>query len=292
MPRGDSLSNVPQSCRMLAVVADDRTVLVTGANSGLGLATVLAAARAGFAVVGTVRAESKADGVAKAAADAGVAVDTALLDVTDADECAAVIDEHRPWGLVNNAGFGTVGAVEDVGDDEARQVLETMVVAPTRLARLALPHMREAGAGRIVNVSSVYGFASSPLSGWYQGAKHALEGVSDALRMEVAGDNISVVLIEPGGFDTNIWAENAAVISGREDSRYGESYERTLRFTDLYRHIMGTPEEAADIIVGSLRARRPRARYLVGRDAWVIAALDRFTITPLRDRVTRFVLGL
>lgn len=273
-------------------MADNRTVLVTGANSGLGLATVLAASRAGFSVVGTVRSESKADAVATAARSAGVEVATHLLDVTDADGCKAAIDEHQPWGLVNNAGFGTVGAVEDVADDESRQILETMVVAPMRLARLALPHMREAGAGRIVNLSSVYGFASTPLSGWYQGAKHALEGLSDALRMEVAGDGISVVLIEPGGFDTNVWAENAGVISGREGSRYGESYLRTLRLTDVYRRVMGSPEEAADIVVGALGARRPRARYLVGRDAWVIAALDGLTISRVSDRFKRLVLGL
>lgn len=266
--------------------------MVTGANSGLGLATVLAAARAGFRVVGTVRSEAKADLVAEAAEAEGVRVSTDLLDVTDADRCAEIVEAHRPWALVNNAGFGTVGAVEDVHDDEARAVLETMVVAPMRLARLAIPHMREAGSGRILNVSSVYGFATTPLSGWYQGAKHALEGLSDALRMEVAADGISVILVEPGGFETDIWDENAAIIASRTDSRYTTSYERTLRLTDMYRRVMGSPEEAAAIITGALESRRPRARYLVGRDAWVLAALDRLTITAFRDRVTRLALGL
>ena len=273
-------------------MGDDRKVLVTGANSGLGLATVLAAAGAGFDVVGTVRSDAGADVVAGAASEAGEDVAVDFLDVTDADACAEVIDRHRPWGLVNNAGYGTVGAVEDVDDDEARQVLETMVLAPARLARLSLPHMREAGDGRILNVSSVYGFASTPLSGWYQAAKHALEGLSDALRMEVAGDGISVILLEPGAFDTRIWDDNAEVISGREGSRYESSYQRSLRLMELYRPFMGSSDSAAQTIVGAMRARRPLARYLVGRDAWAIAAFDRFSVTPVRDRVNRFLADL
>src|SRR5262249_44888244 len=160
------------------------TVLTTGANSGIGLATVVELARLGFHSVGSVRSLEKATRVAEAARRAGVTVDTVQLDVTDPEACARAIETLRPWGLVNNAGQPATGAVEDVGDDEARRVLETMVVAPMRLARLAVPHMRAAGGGRIVNMSSIYGRTTTPLSGWYQGAKHALEGVSDALRAE------------------------------------------------------------------------------------------------------------
>src|SRR3954469_1460995 len=98
-----------------------RTVLITGANSGIGLATVIELARRGFRSVGSVRSEEKADDVRGAAAAAGVAVETVLLDVQDDDRCRAVIDEVRPWGLVNNAGFGSTGAIEDVSDDEARR---------------------------------------------------------------------------------------------------------------------------------------------------------------------------
>jgi NAD(P)-dependent dehydrogenase (short-subunit alcohol dehydrogenase family) len=270
----------------------EQTVLVTGANSGVGLATALRAAGAGYTVVGTVRDQRKASVLSDAAQEAGVAVTSHILDVTDADGCAEAIEMHRPWALVNNAGFGTVGAIEDVGDTEAREVLETMVLGPMRLARLAVPHMREAGGGRIVNVSSVYGFTSTALSGWYQGAKHALEALSDALRMEVARDGIQVVLVEPGGLDTHIWADNEAVVAAREASRYHHGYERALQLTGAYRRVMGMPEEAAAMIVGSLRARRPRARYLVGRDAWVIAALDRLNVTPVSDRLQRLALGL
>ncbi len=270
----------------------DRTVLVTGANSGLGLATVIAAAKADFDVVGTVRSEARAEVLATSAEEAGVEVAVDFLDVTDAEACAEVVKRHRPWGLVNNAGFGTVGAIEDVEDEEARQVLETMVLAPARLARLCIPHMRAEGGGRILNVSSVYGFTSTPLSGWYQAAKHALEGLSDALRMEVAGDGISVVLIEPGAFDTPIWEDNAQAIAHRDGSRYASSYERSLRLMGWYRPLMGSAESAASTIVAALHARRPRARYLVGGDAWAIAAFDRLSISSVSDRVNRLIAGL
>lgn len=270
----------------------DRTVLVTGANSGIGLATVLEAARAGFPVVGTVRSEAKAATVRERAEAEGVEVVVDLLDVVDADACADLIERHRPWGLVNNAGFGVIGAIEDTTDDEARAVLETMVLAPMRLARLSIPHMRERGGGRIVNVSSIYGFTSTALSGWYQGAKHAIEGLSDALRIELAADGIAVVLVEPGGVRTGIWAETEADLEHRAGSRYADSYRRSLDLTKRYDALMGEPEDAARMIVGALSSGSPRARYLVGRDAWAIAAFDRFTVRPVKDRLQRLVLGL
>ena len=142
-------------------------------------------------------------------------VETVLLDVKDADRCAEVIDDLELFGLVNNAGYSVTGAVEDTPDDEARDLLETMVVAPMRLARLALPGMRGRGEGRIVNISSIYGRFTTPFTGWYQAAKHGLEGVTDALRMEVAGMGVKVVLVEPGGFRTAIFDE----VSGDLDRR-------------------------------------------------------------------------
>src|SRR5438034_1992288 len=194
-----------------------RTVLTTGANSGIGLAAALA--EAGFRSVGSVRSDGKAKAVREAAKKSGVKVETVLLDVTDTARCREVIDELEPWGIVNNAGYGVTAAVEDVDDDEARALLETMVIAPMRLARLALPHMRGRRGGRIVNVSSIYGLTTTPLAGWYQAAKHALEAVSDALRVEVAADGIRVILVEPGGFKTAIWDEMERSIADRKGSR-------------------------------------------------------------------------
>ena len=194
-------------------MSDDRVALTTGANSGIGLATALELARRGMRSVGTVRSRAKAAVVSKAAESMGLTIETAILDVTDAESCERVVRKYRPTVIVNNAGFSITGAIEDVGDDEARAALETMVVGPMRLARLALPHMRKVHDGRIINVSSIYGRATTPLTGWYQASKHALEGVSDALRSEVAGDGIKVVLVEPGFVRTGIWAELDGEIS-------------------------------------------------------------------------------
>src|SRR5450631_2132918 len=270
----------------------DKVVLTTGANSGIGLATVVKLAKLGFRSVGTVRSESKAATVMAAASSAGVSVETEMLNVTDAMRCAEVVDQVRPWAIVNNAGYSGVGAIEDVSDDEARHQLETMVVAPMRLACLALPHMRTAGDGRIVNVSSIYGLTTTPFSGWYQASKHALEAASDALRLEVARDGIRVILIEPGGFKTGIWEEFESDVSRREDSGYEAAYHRIRSLLDPFMRFMGEPEGAAEAIAKSLTVKVPHARYLVGRDAQMIAAAQPFLPSVLRDRVTRFLVGL
>ena len=187
--------------------------------------------------------------VREAARDAGVTVDTVILDVTNATNCRAVMAALEPFAVVNNAGFPATGAVEDVPDKEAREVIETMVVAPIRLARLALPHMREAGEGRIINMSSIYGLTTTPLSGWYQACKHALEAVSDALRMEVASSGIKVILVEPGGFKTGIWEQNDAALAQRKDSRYRAAYDRLTTGTQLSQPLMGNPKTVARVVV-------------------------------------------
>ena len=270
----------------------DRTVLTTGANSGIGLATVLEVARRGYRSIGSVRSDEKAEVVAKAAAEAGVEVDTVLLDVTDAGACEQVMAGLHLFGLVNNAGYTGTGAIEDVGDDDARRQLETMTVAPMRLARLALPGMRERGEGRIINVSSIYGRTTTPLSGWYQATKHALEALSDALRMEVASSGVKVVLVEPGGFKTGIWEDFARDVEGHKGSRFDDAYRRSLQTMKLTQVLMGQPEKVAGVIGRALGSSFPRARYLVGYDAQALALAQSFTPTAIKDRVIRLTLGL
>jgi len=269
-------------------------VLTTGANSGIGLATVIELAKRGYRSIGSVRSDEKADIVHKAAADAGVTVETVLLDVTDAEACQSVIDDLDValYGLVNNAGYGMTGAIEDVTDDEAHHLFETMVFAPMRLARAVLPGMRDAGRGRIVNVASIMGRTTTPLTGWYQGAKHAIEASSDALRLEVASAGVHVVLVEPGGFRTNIWADLERDIEKRGDSRYSTAYRRTQQTMKLSAPIMGEPSQCARVIAHAVATRRPRARYLVGVDAVALATVDRLTPTAVKDRVLRLTLGL
>lgn len=270
----------------------DRSVLVTGSNSGIGLATVVQVATLGFRAVGSVRSEAKAEVVHEAAHRAGVEVDTVLLDVTDDDACAEVMKQVRPWGLVNNAGYGGIGAVEDVGDDEARQLIETMVVAPMRLARLALPNMRSDGGGRIVNMSSVLGRTTAPLAGWYSASKHALEALSDSLRMEVASSGVKVVLVEPGGFRTGIWTEVDQAAASHPESHYSAAYRRSALGIRLSQIVMGNPAQVARVVGRALTSRVPQERYLVGLDAMALTVTQQLAPTALRDRVTRLGLGL
>jgi NAD(P)-dependent dehydrogenase (short-subunit alcohol dehydrogenase family) len=274
-------------------MSEPRHVLVTGSNSGIGLATVLHLATKGFRVTGTVRSPAKADVVAEAAAAAGVAIETRIVDVTDAEGCEQLMADVGPvHGLVNNAGYGLTGAVEDVGDDEARQVLETMVIGPMRLARLALPGMRAAGGGRIVNISSIYGRTTTPMTGWYQAAKHAVEAVSDALRMEVAKDGIDVVLIEPGGFRTNIWEDLERDLAKRTGSRYADAYQRLGDLQGMWAGLMGDPADCAKVVARALTTPLPRPRYLVGTDARLLALAADLTPTVVRDRIMRLAQGL
>jgi NAD(P)-dependent dehydrogenase (short-subunit alcohol dehydrogenase family) len=271
-----------------------QTVLTTGANSGIGLATVVELARRGFHSVGSVRSDAKAEIVHAAAADAGVQVETVLLDVTDPDQCERAVAGLPPlFGLVNNAGYAVTGAIEDVEDDEAHRLFETMVHAPMRLARLALPGVRERG-GRIVNISSIAGLTTAPFAGHYTGAKHALEALSDALRMEVAGDGVKVVLVEPGGFKTGIWEEFERDIVKREEagSRHAAAYRRSLQAQRLMEPVMGSPEGCAKVVATALTSPLPRNRYLVGLDAQALLFAQRFTPTFVKDRVIRLGLGI
>jgi NAD(P)-dependent dehydrogenase (short-subunit alcohol dehydrogenase family) len=130
------------------------------------------------------------------------------------------------------------------------------------------------------------------LSGWYQASKHALEAVSDALRIEVAAAGIHVVLVEPGGFKTGIWDDMEQSLEARQGSAFEQAYRRSLRLTRLAEPLMGEPERVARVISRALRTPLPRARYLVGYDAMAIAVTDRLAPTTLKDRVLRMSLGL
>jgi short-subunit dehydrogenase len=268
----------------------ERTVLVTGANSGLGRETVVHLATLGFRVVGTARTEEKLEAVDKAARDAGVEVEGAVLDVTDEPACAAVVERYDPWAVVNNAGYMNVGRVVDVTREEALRQLDTLVVAPLRLAALALPGMRRRGQGRIVNVSSMIAHASTVMTGWYQAGKHALDAATDALRREVAGDGIYVVLVEPGGLNTGIWDKAEDDLERRRAAAPVE-YDRALAVLRGTRGRMTDPAAAAAVIGRALTVGRPAIRYPVGLDARVLPIVDKLTPAGLQDRLQRRALG-
>jgi NAD(P)-dependent dehydrogenase (short-subunit alcohol dehydrogenase family) len=274
-------------------MADLKTVVVTGANSGIGLATVLELAGAGYDVVGTVRSEEKAYSLYDAATERGVAVQAAVVDIGDAESTtkgfAEIANRSDIWAVVNNAGFAQAGAIEDIEDDEVRYQLDVNVVAPARVARLVLPGMRARGEGRIVNISSVAGRVSLPLMGWYCASKHALEAMTDALRMEVAEDGIAVSLVEPGSFGTGIWdgAQYPDVLS-----RYSDAYDRARRTTSAGMRVMPDPVWVARTVRLALGSPVPLARYLVGADAVGGVLAERLVPTAVSDLVKGFVTGV
>jgi NAD(P)-dependent dehydrogenase (short-subunit alcohol dehydrogenase family) len=143
-------------------------------------------------------------------------------------------------------------------------------------------------------VSSIAGRTSMPFAGHYTGAKHALEALSDALRMEVAVAGVKVVLVEPGGFKTGIWEEFERDIATREQqgSRYVDAYKRSLQGQRMLEPLMGNPDACAKVIAGALTSRLPRARYLVGLDAQAMNLADTLTPTFLKDRFIRLGLGI
>jgi NAD(P)-dependent dehydrogenase (short-subunit alcohol dehydrogenase family) len=269
------------------------SVLVTGANSGIGLVTCLELAAAGWDVIGSARTADKAARLVEVAAEQGLTVRTVLLDVDDPASCAAAVqnvgDLHA---LVNNAGFALSGAVEDLSDELVRAQLETNVVAPIRLARLVLPSMRERGDGRIVNVSSVAGRLTTPLMGWYCASKHALEAVTDALRMEVAGDGVKVSLVEPGMFATDVWsAAQSGGFPAATNPRYAAAYARGASLGSRS-HKLPDPVWVARTIRVALTNPVPLARYVVGADAVAGIALETVLPTVLLDYAKEVSTGL
>ncbi|MCW2500285.1 MAG: Short-chain dehydrogenase/reductase [Frankiales bacterium] len=274
-----------------------KSVLVTGANSGIGLVTCLELAAAGWDVVGTARTAERAQRAHDQAAERGLELRTVLLDVDDSASCERAVAEVEELtgglhALVNNAGFAQSGAVEDIADDAVRAQLETNVVAPIRLARLVLPGMRDRGDGRIVNISSVAGRLSTPLMGWYCASKHALEAVTDALRMEVEGDGVKVSLVEPGMFATDVWsAAQSGGFPQASTARYAAAYARGEAL-GARSHKLPDPVWVARTVRVALTNPVPLARYVVGADAVGGILAETVLPTVLTDYVKAISTGL
>lgn len=270
-----------------------KSVLVTGATSGIGLVTCLELAGAGWDVIGSARTAQKAKRITDLARERGLTVRTVLLDVDDPKSCARAVQEAGElYALVNNAGFAQSGAVEDVSCELARAQLETNLVAPMRMAKLVLPGMRSRGDGRIVNVSSVAGRLSIPLMGWYSASKYALEAVTDALRIEVEGDGIKVALVEPGMFATDVWS--ATQDGGFPDpstSRYAAAYARGQAL-GARSNKLPDPVWVARTIRIALTNPVPLARYVVGVDALSGIVAESLLPTVLLDYVKSVSTGL
>jgi len=271
-----------------------RAVLVTGCSSGIGAATAASLAGAGWTVYATARrpetlAELEARGCRALA-----------LDVTDEASRRAAVEaveaEHGAVGvLVNNAGYSQSGAVESVPDERVRAQFETNVFGPLALCRLVLPRMREQGWGRIVNVSSMGGRFTFPGGGIYHASKHALEALSDALRFEVRGFGVDVIVIEPGLIRTRFDSAATRELAGATaaEGPYADFNRAVGEATSgvyekgLLARLGGPPEAVAEVIEKAVRAERPRARYTVTPSARALLTLRSVLPDAGWDRMLR-----
>ena len=254
-----------------------KTALVTGASSGIGEATARRLHDLGYTVYAAARrVERMADLEA-------MGVRVLRLDVTDDASMTSgverILDEHgRIDVLVNNAGYGSYGAVEDVPLDEARRQFEVNVFGLARLTQLVTPAMRQQGSGRIINISSVGAVIYEPFGAWYHATKFAVDGLSDSLRVELAPFGIDVVIVRPAGILTE-W--NQIARDGLLESAKGGAYEQMAgsaarRLASVDNKVLSSgPRTVAKTIVKAATASRPRSAYATGRGARMVMASRR-----------------
>jgi len=262
-----------------------RSVVVTGASSGIGLASALRLVRSGWQVYGGIRTDADAS----ALREQGIA--PVALDVTDAAQIAAAAEAVGPelHGLVDNAGIAIAAPLELVPLDELRHQLEVNVVGQVAVLQAFLPALRRT-QGRVVLMGSIGGRSALPFLGPYAASKHALEAFADVLRVELAPWGIAVSIVEPASVKTAIWTKGAAQadamregISREADALYAERIER-FKAVALRRGPGTDPDVVAKAVEHALSAARPKARYLVGRDAHIRAWIERLP-ARVRDRI-------
>jgi NAD(P)-dependent dehydrogenase (short-subunit alcohol dehydrogenase family) len=274
-------------------------VLITGANSGIGLASALLLARRGWSVYGTVRSAAKAEQLAEEAKKAKLAasVHPLVLDVSDHEAVVKRWPELPDFhAVVNNAGYSETGAVEEVSAARARKQLDVNLIAPAIVSACALPAMRKRGSGRIVMISSIAGRAAiMPLNAWYHASKFGLEALSDVLRVEVASFGVQVVIIEPGFFKTNIGdttRDRAKEAKKHRGSPYAQAYQRMTAGLDFIERVAPDADAVARVVGTAVESARPRKRYLVGLDALATALSQPFTPREFTDLAMRLSSGL
>jgi NAD(P)-dependent dehydrogenase (short-subunit alcohol dehydrogenase family) len=267
-----------------------KRVLITGCSTGIGRETALHLARKGWAVVATARRPETLAELAEAGCE------TLALDVTNEASMRAAVETAGPvFGLVNNAGYSQSGAIESVELDSVRRQFETNVFGLIRMCQLVLPGMREAGAGRIVNISSMGGRLTFPGGGIYHATKYAVEAISDALRFEVRGFGVDVVCVEPGLIRTEFGtAAVDSIEEGTDDAGpYSHFNSHVAKATaGVYEDgplakLGGGPDAVARKIEKALTTSRPRPRYRVTASAHLAVAQRRLVSDRVWDAMMR-----
>ena len=255
-----------------------QVILVTGATSGIGRACAVTFSRSGHVVYGTTRrspAEVRAE--VRQGLDPSCRLELLQVDVTDDPSVVAAVErirseEGRIDALVNCAGFGTAAAVEDTLPEDFLAVLDTNLLGTLRCCRAVLPHMRRQRSGTIVNISSIAGRMGIPFQGSYSASKYALEGMTEALRMEVRPYGVNVVLVEPGDFKTAFTDHRQITALAKKETPYKTGMFKALSVMEADERGGKTPEPVARLVEKILVTRSPRVRYVVGPISERIAA--------------------
>lgn len=275
-----------------------QVVLISGCSSGFGLLTAVRAAKAGHRVFATLRNLNGRGALDEAARSAGVSLDVLPLDVNDADSIACCIDEvlrraGRVDALVNNAGFGFGGTLFDLTLAELRAQFETNFFGTVALSKAVLPGMIERRSGRIIQVSSANALYSPPGLGAYSASKRALEGITEAMRYELAPFGVHVTSVLPGTYRTEAFTKRRiAENTQAADSPYKEVAARAIQNIDrIVETKAGDPERVAKVLVDLLTHPRPPLQKVVGADARLTATLKQLLPEPVWGRIIRKAVG-
>ena len=250
----------------------ENVALVTGCSSGIGLETAVSLSREGHITYATMRNMKKSGDLDKIVNDEGFPIKFLELDVDDEESVdnalGKIMDEKgRIDTLVNNAGWGMWGTVEDVSIEEFKQQFETNFFSIIRMIQKIAPVMRKQKSGNIVNVSSVAGRIGFPVTPAYISSKFALEGLSECLRFELGSFGINVIIIEPGVIKTNFFDSMKMAKKSDSDSVYNEITSKVVSGVKMMAEMGTDPKEVADTIIKSINAENPLPRYIVGNDA-------------------------
>jgi NAD(P)-dependent dehydrogenase (short-subunit alcohol dehydrogenase family) len=242
------------------------TVLVTGSSSGIGLATAVAFARAGYNVVASMREPARAEPLLEASRAAGVEVDVVQLDVTDDESVARCLaDLTQRYGrldvLVNNAGTGFAGTLEELSPDDVRASMEVNFFGVVRLTKAVLPRMRAQGLGRVIAVSSIAGAFGQPFNDAYCAAKFAVEGLYESLQPVMASFGVHLSVVQPGPVAGDFRARSGGIDGRMASGPYAELWRRFLQVADAGYERPQTAEAVAEVIVEVAGAAHPKLRY-------------------------------